>query len=319
MTHTRLQAAGLFLLTSALQISAQTTTPNAITWAGSGYSFARPAQDAAPGQLMVIYLNGIKTSIPTPITVPPTPTGWPTSISGITVELVQGNPPVTMPVEIRAVQQAVCGQPEICSPITGITLQVPFALAGMPFQFPALRVSEGGNVVGSVLLRPVPDRVHILNTCDGTLISVGAASSVPQDVCAAAVMGAGRLNSLYNLAHTGDALMMWAYGLGALQRPVPVPCCSNPDDLPQPPVQPFQLNFDFRPNAPASPPVPGFGITASPNFAGYTGAGTYQINFVVPTIPPGVPACDGVKIKSNLTVTLSGLNSMDAAQICVAP
>jgi hypothetical protein len=54
-------------------------------------------------------------------------------------------------------------------------------------------------------------------------------------------------------------------------------------------------------------------------FAAYVGAGLYQVNFAIPPIPAGVPACDGSKIKSNLTVTISGPNSYDAAQICVVP
>jgi hypothetical protein len=45
----------------------------------------------------------------------------------------------------------------------------------------------------------------------------------------------------------------------------------------------------------------------------------YQVNFVVPPIPAGLPACDGVRIKSNLTATIAGPNSFAAAQICVAP
>ena len=62
------------------------------------------------------------------------------------------------------------------------------------------------------------------------------------------------------------------------------------------PVESFRLNFDFRPNAPAFP-----------------------VDFAVPTVPAGLPACDGVKIKSNLTVTVTvtGPNSSDTAQICV--
>ena len=36
-------------------------------------------------------------------------------------------------------------------------------------------------------------------------------------------------------------------------------------------------------------------------------------------VPAGLPACDGVRIKSNLTVTVTGPNSSDAAQICVLP
>lgn len=45
----------------------------------------------------------------------------------------------------------------------------------------------------------------------------------------------------------------------------------------------------------------------------------HQVNFLVPPVPAGLPACDGVKIKSNLMVTVTGANSSDAAQICVAP
>jgi hypothetical protein len=63
--------------------------------------------------------------------------------------------------------------------------------------------------------------------------------------------------------------------------------------------------------------VPGFGVTSAPLFAAYVGAGTYQVNFAVPQVPAGLPPCDGVRIKSNLTVTITGPNSSDAAQICV--
>jgi hypothetical protein len=127
----------------------------------------------------------------------------------------------------------------------------------------------------------------------------------------------GKLNSLYNLAHGGDELVMWLYGLGAKTEQL-AGCCNTPDQLSKP-TQPFELNFDFRPNAPASPAVAGFGLTASPLFAAYIGVGTDQVNFKLPPTPAGLLACDGQKIKSNLTITISGSNSFDAAQICVAP
>jgi hypothetical protein len=76
--------------------------------------------------------------------------------------------------------------------------------------------------------------------------------------------------------------------------------------------------FDFLPNAPASPTVPGFGLTSSPVYVGYENL-TYQLNFVLPPVPVGVPACDGVKIQSNVTVTVSGPNSYDVAQLYAAP
>jgi hypothetical protein len=105
--------------------------------------------------------------------------------------------------------------------------------------------------------------------------------------------------------------------MGAITQPGPN-CCATPDQLSKP-AQQVQLNFDFRPNAPASPAVAGFGVTAAPLFVAHVGAGTYQINFLVPPVPAGLPPCDGVKIKSNLTVTVTGANSYDAALLCVAP
>jgi hypothetical protein len=310
MIHTLIRSA--ILLTAVIALEGQTTAPS-ISLAGTGYTLAHPAQQAAPGQLLLISLFGIKTSIPVPHLATQTPTGWPSTIDGITVELVQGNPPQVYPVEIRGIQQAFCELPSSCNTITGITLQVPFTLSSAPESLPYLRVSEGGQVVGAVLLRPVPDNVHVINTCDGTLIYISAAYSVPQDICVPVAMSNGKINSLYNLAHAGDAMSVWAYGLGALQSQ------AAPIVTPAPLQQPFQLNFDFRPNAPASRPVAGSGVVAAPLAVDYVGSGTYQINFVIPPAPSGLPACDGLTIKSNLTVTVSGPNSFDAAAVCIAP
>jgi hypothetical protein len=131
------------------------------------------------------------------------------------------------------------------------------------------------------------------------------------------VLDRGKLVSLYNLAQAGDEAAMWLYGLGFITN-LTGPCCSSSDQLSKP-INQFELNFDFRPNAPASPAVAGFGVTGSPLFAAYVGAGTYQINFTVPPKPLGTPACDGRVVTSNLTVTLSGPNSLDAAKVCVNP
>jgi len=103
--------------------------------------------------------------------------------------------------------------------------------------FPMLRISEGGKPVGAIALRPASDNVHVIDTCDDSQIYVSAGYTVPQNICAS--MGAGALNSLYNLAHGGDDL--------------------------------------------------------------------------------AVAIWHGVKIKSNLTVTVTGPNSSDAARICVGP
>ena len=118
-------------------------------------------------------------------------------------------------------------------------------------------------------------------------------------------------NSLYNLVRAGDGVAAYAYGLGAL--------ANDGVGIASQLVQNFQVSFDFRPNAAASRAVAGFGMASAPLFVGYVGAGTYQVNFAIPAIPAGLPACDGVTIKSNLTVTISGPNSFDAVPLCAAP
>ena len=291
---------------------------NAITLAGSGYSVPSPSLAVAPGQLIVLHVYGL-TLRTSRIVATPTQTGWPRELSGISVDLVQGSPTQTTPLELRALYQGDCAQRDSCSPLTGITLQIPFGIGPdrTASSFPVLRIKEDGRPVGGVILRPVSDNVHVMNTCDDTQIYISAAASVPGDRCFPVVMGQSRMNSLYNVARGGEELAMWLYGLGAISTQAPI-CCSTPEELARP-MQAFQLNFDFRPNAPASPAVPGHGITGVPVFDAYIGAGTYQVNFKLPPVPPGLPPCDGDKIKSNLTVTVSGPASHDAAQICVAP
>lgn len=294
---------------------------NAITLAGGGYGSPHLAQDAAPGQLLVVYLFGVKTNIPAAQlgALPLGSSTWTNNIDGVSVHLVQGNPAEVTPVQVRGIQQAQCSPTQACSPITGITIQVPFTIhtdyqaKGEPA--PELRISESGTPVGGVTLRPVSDYVHVIDTCDNTLIFLSAAFDYPAGFCQPMVMNGQRLDTPLNPSHGGSLLAMWLYGLGAT---VPGPGPDLIDNLPKP-VQQFQLNFDFRPNATGSPAVAGFGVTDSPRFVAYLGAGLYQINFVIPPIPAGVPLCDGVKVKSNLTVTVSGTNSFDAAQICVAP
>jgi len=289
----------------------------AITLASSGYQVPASGLEVAPGQLVVLHINGIATTIPNNIAAVPDSSGFPHVLAGISVDLVQGMNAAATALGLHAVYQTHCLEP--CSAVTGITLQIPFELEsdfvskGDPV--PYLRISENGKSVGAVSLRPVTDNIHVLNTCDDTQVYISAAASMPQDICAPVVMVGGALNSLYNLAHGGDELAVWLYGMGAILQQS-TGCCS-PGQVPQP-AQAFQLNFDYRPNAPASPVVPGFGLTATPLFTGYVGT-PYQLNFAVPPVPAGLLACDGVRIKSNLTVTITGPNSSDAAQICVLP
>jgi hypothetical protein len=318
MNHT-LRCA-VVLLTGALCRAQQpSTTANAIILAGAGYQVPSPSLSVAPGQVIVLHVHGVTANIDSNLVPVPGASGFPHSLNGVSVDLIQGKSASVTSLELRAAYQTHCIDP--CSPVTAITLQIPFELetdfAAKGDPFPSLRISENGKPVGGILLQPVSDNVHVLNTCDDSQVFISAAVSVPQTVCASVAMGGNALNSLYNLAHAGDPLAVWLYGMGARTQQAPG-CCNSPDQLSRP-VQDFQLNFDFRPNAPPFPVVPGFGVSSAPQFAAYVGGGMYQVNFAVPPIPAGLPACDGVRIKSNLTVTVTGPNSSDAAQICVAP
>jgi hypothetical protein len=318
MNHT-LRCAIALLAATLCRAQQPSTAPNAIILAGAGYHVPSPSLDAAPGQVIVLHVHGVTANIDSNLVPVPGPSGFPRSLDGVSVDLIQGKAATATSLELRAAYQTHCIDP--CSPVTAITLQIPFELqtdfAAKGDPFPSLRITENGKLVGGVLLRPVSDNVHVLNTCDDSQVFISAAVSVPQTVCAHVVMGGGALNSLYNLAHAGDPLAVWLYGMGAKTQAAS-DCCNSPDQLSRP-VQAFQLNFDFRPNAPPFPVVSGFGLTSPPQFAAYVGGGMYQLNFAVPPIPAGLPACDGVRIKSNLTVTITGPNSSDAAQICVAP
>jgi hypothetical protein len=317
--NTRFRWVLAVLYTVACAAQQPSSGANAIVFAGGGYQVPPLSLAVAPGQVAVLHVHGLTANLTSPIKGVPGPSGLPTDLGGISVDLIQGQAGTVTNLGLIGAYQANCQAP--CSPVTGIALEIPFgiemnvAASGDPP--PQLRISQNGTPVGAVSLSPVSDNVHVINTCDDTQVAISAADSVPQDICAPAVMGGGAMNSLYNLAHGGDELAVWLYGLGAITAPGPN-CCNSPDQLSKP-MASFQLNFDFRPNAPASPAVPGFGSTSAPAFAAYVGGGLYQVNFIVPLVPPGLPACDGLKIKSNVTVTVTGPNSSDGAQICVAP
>jgi uncharacterized protein (TIGR03437 family) len=304
----------------ALSCTGALSQTTSVTLASQGYRMPTPLLDAAPGQVIVLHVYGVTVTSPGNTVAERNAAGeYPKVLKGISVDLVQGNPAKTTSLPIQAMYQTICAQPGDCAPLTGITLQIPFELETQPGagKSPALRISANGKLVGGVAIRAVTDNVHVLNTCDDTQTYISAAYSIPQDLCAPVVMVNNKLNSLYNLARGGDSLALWAYGLGA-KTEQKTPCCNSPEEFSNP-VHPVTLNFDYRVNAPASRAVPGFGQTADPFFAAYVNGGMYQVNFTLPATPAGLPACDGVTVKSNLTVTVTGSNSQDAAQLCVAP
>src|SRR5579863_6932044 len=138
-------------LFAAMPAHAQSTTAtNAIILAGSGYSVPSPLLAAAPGQVMVLHVHGIATTLTANLAAISGPDGYPYTLNGISVDLVQGTPAAVTHLQLRAAYQTNCIAP--CSRVTGITLQIPFELETNAFAkgdpAPQLRVSENGNPVG---------------------------------------------------------------------------------------------------------------------------------------------------------------------------
>lgn len=139
----------------------------------------------APGQLITLHVYGLSVPTSTTVTATLTGAGYPPILNGISVDLVQGNPAATTSLGIHALYQSVCEPVAACSPLTGITLQIPFELDtnfesdGTPL--PVLRLSQNGAVAGTIGGFPVSDAVHVLNTCDDTQVYFSAAYSVPED------------------------------------------------------------------------------------------------------------------------------------------
>jgi uncharacterized protein (TIGR03437 family) len=132
----------------------------------------------------------------------------------------------------------------------------------------------------------------------------------------------GQAFLIHTAAIPGEALIMYAYGLGAVSSP-PALGTSAPNDL-IPVAGPVYIQYDYRPNqAPTRPTFSAPNVTpAQPMFAGLTPGqvGLYQINFTVPPAPDGTPACGG-QIQSNLTVSITSATgySFGGAGICVDP
>ena len=141
MNHT-LRCA-IVLVTAALCRAQQTSTAaNAIILAGAGYHVPSPSLDVAPGQLIVLHVHGVTTNIDSNLVPVPGQSGFPHNLNGISVDLLQGKTAGATSLELRAAYQTHCIDP--CSPVTAITLQIPFELetdfAAKGDPFPSLRI-----------------------------------------------------------------------------------------------------------------------------------------------------------------------------------
>lgn len=308
---------GLTAFALAGGLAAQST--RLATLAGTGYRIPAKIVSAAPGQILMFSLYGIAPKANAAVKADPGPSGYPLELNGISVKLRPIEDGPIFDAGIIAMQQTPCETQESGCVITSITALVPIDATADPVRWfdriGSMSVTDRGAAAGRLPFRIVPDEVHVLNSCDAAMIRMTIFEIAPDDgVCRPGFIGVRGLVSRDNPLRPGEAIAAYLYGLGALRRG------DDPFGRLET-VQTFDVGFEYRPNAGASRPVAGFGLTAKPILSVGSAAGLYQMNFLVPPIPEGVevPACDGVRVRSNLTITIAGTNSMDSAAFCVDP
>jgi uncharacterized protein (TIGR03437 family) len=299
------------ILVAAVAISASGQVPNPTgAIVGVGYLPRGIPISIAPGQVITIFTTGV----PSPPTQPVFAGAGdlPTSLAGIGVTIVQAP---EIPARILEVSSGICA---FCGVITAITVQIPYELQPGVLNGPGgivgLIVTENGVAGNGIEFVPVSDQVHILTVCD-TVIGVLNGPSTGR--CSWEVTHAnGSLVSSTNPASAGEALIAYAVGLGVTNPAVPT---GQPATQPTATAETFRMGFNFQANAPPSAPP---SLAPPPVYAGLTPnyPGLYQINFVVPSIPAGLPPCGSNQglVNTNLTVSVGGENSFDGVEICVS-
>jgi uncharacterized protein (TIGR03437 family) len=161
---------------------------------------------------------------------------------------------------------------------------------------------------------PQSDRIHVLRTGD-TLTNPGAANiNQPLTPLDPVVTHAdGTFVTSAKPAKPGEILTLYAVGLGPA-TPLVQSGVSTPDPAP---VSQVYIAFDFNFNGEVSPHYPT--LRDTPAFSGLTPGfvGLYQVNFVVPPLPPNYLITCGTELGSNLTVSIGRVKSFDGARICV--
>lgn len=275
---------------------------------GAGYSVPYPIK-VAPGQLVTFFASGVGASLTSRAAATALP--LPNSLAGISVTIDElSNPPLhNEKVPVLAV--APMGG------TTAVTVQIPFGLRTSSFLSPlipppaTLTIYENNIAAVTIDIAPTPDQIHIATTCDANLTT-----PVPGALCRPVVAHVdGSLVTPDSPAHTGDLLVMYAFGLGATN---PGMAAGDAATSPQPTASTVTMSSEA-----AITVLPSQRQPFSPIFAGLTVgfSGLYQINFRAPAPPAPFAPGDCTTFNSpngNVAITVRG-GSADTAAVCIAP
>lgn len=282
----------------------------------AGYRLPEPVE-VAPGQIITLFVRRDASDAFPAATASEHP--LPLRLNGYAVSLVQSDRPDPVPVPLQAVypvENCYGVMTQICTPLTAITVQIPWELVPnvgrRPESFAALTVSRGGVAAEPVPLSPQADQIHVLTSCDSTFPPGDGFFPDEPGPCRSLVTHLdGSLVTPAAPAKAGESVVALVYGLGRTEDRIPT------GDVPSSPIPipGISLGFHFgtnldgtRPQSPQQPEV----VTLSRERAGL-----YRVSFVVPAPPEGTPSCTATSVVSNLTVTILRNASFDGAGICV--
>jgi uncharacterized protein (TIGR03437 family) len=317
------------------------------TLIGTGYQDPTVIR-VAPGQVVPLLATGLQTVLSGGSAnaehIP-----LPTTLAGISVTLSQPTTSYSRSLPIFSIRQfnhcSISTAPSSACLVTAITVQIPFDIAvpnpllDSPFNNQSATIAtivENGTASKAFVLSPVPDRIHVIQSCDigGQTFETGVCYPIVTHSDGSLVLQEVRVPGQLPLTNTearpGEAITMYAFGLGAVS-PAVREGTASPFAAAVVTAQ-VHLQFEYRPNASPSMPTVGPYVTTTPSFVGLTPSevGLYQVNFAVPPPPPGTPVCGSISeaslsapilsapIQSNLTISImANGQSFSGAAICV--
>lgn len=223
------------------------------------------------------------------------------------------------PASIVQLNRQTCTQTTTsCEPVASVTALLPEELQTLAGGAATLSVWKHNAQIASVPLRVISDQLRILNSCDDVGLAPSLFGQVPTSECAYAITHvSGFRVTPEDPAVPGETLIVWVSGAGS---PDPESASSRALKLRYTP----QFTFHYGVNAPpVMAPFANAGAAAPAlSAATFRDFPQTQINLVLPASGRNlnIPACNPAEgIRTNLTISVTGLASSDGAGICIRP